>query len=594
MSFYPTNQNSNVFNADDFISPEEVNETTTSTNNEVNMEEYMKKSGSVMSGTLQVPQLFISGANSLAYSTSEKTKVDGNTNKLQNVSKTVSHTEISDLKCNQIQFASASQNQAFTDADKTQIYTNQGKLDGVSNSVGDIITSNKTLNIKDSPEIDVVNTQSSNTKFDGALSFFRTGSIYRKWWIGTLGDTINPQNTFNICVNGNHHEPENIFDLSPQGNLKLKGNIETGKIIANENADINGNLKCTEVHCKSDRNNNLSRFATVNNWLYIQNQERIVFDQIASGTDPNVEINTATGELLCETLIIQNNQNSFDNTLTVNGKALIKNKSGSSNSITMHSDNGTFIEGYSTSLNERQFWIGTSGATGEQLALNIVNHDNDINIIPVNGIVNCQSNFKTQSITIGSENQTSAFTETYKNRIDINKSFIQDLDEKIYEILISNRLTPTGSVMAFAGITPPPGYLLCNGEMVFKSSFPDLYAVISHHYQVEPQNTFNFNLFQLPDLRQSYITGVGINTTASMKYSQPAKELGKFSDMSVQDHAHIQLMANKTGNTSLIAPGSSTILHEKLTQGTYHTDGSLFTEQITQGCNVSMNYIIKY
>ena len=222
MSFYPANQNSNVFNADDFISPDEIKETTNSNNSDVNMDEYMKKSGSVMSGTLQVPQIFISGANSLAYTTTEKNSLNNNTNKLQNVIKTATHTEISDLKCDAIQFANAKQNQAFTDADKTQININKGKLDGVSNSVGDIITSSKTLNIKDSPEIDVVNTQSSNTKFDGALSFFRTGSVYRKWWVGTIGDTINPNNTFNICVNGNHPEPESVLQLDHNGKLGIK------------------------------------------------------------------------------------------------------------------------------------------------------------------------------------------------------------------------------------------------------------------------------------------------------------------------------------------------------------------------------------
>lgn len=223
MSFYPANQTSNVFNADDFISPDETTETTNGNNIEGNLDEYVRKDGTtVMTGALQVPQLFISGANSLAYTTTEKTNLNNNTNKLQNVVKTATHTEISDLKCDTIQFPIGIQNQAFTDADKTQILSNQGKLDGISNSINDIITQNKTINIKDSPEIDVVNSHSSNTKFDGALSIFRTASVYRKWWIGTIGDTINPQNTFNICVNGNHPEPESVLQLDHNGKLKIK------------------------------------------------------------------------------------------------------------------------------------------------------------------------------------------------------------------------------------------------------------------------------------------------------------------------------------------------------------------------------------
>lgn len=272
MSFYPANQNSNVFNADDFKSPEEISDTTTNNNNnEVNMDEYMKKTGSVMSGTLQVPQIFISGANSLAYTTTEKNNLNNNTNKLQNVSKTATHTEISDLKCDAIQFPLSIQNQAFTDADKTQILSNQGKLDGVSNSINDIITTNKTINIKDSPLIDVVNTLGLNNKFDGALSFFRTGGVYRKWWVGTIGDTTNPNNTFNICVNGNHSEPENVLELNHNGELTIKSlkiNNETQtKAFSNEiETQINDNKDDIEI-LYTQTNGNTSQINTINSQL---------------------------------------------------------------------------------------------------------------------------------------------------------------------------------------------------------------------------------------------------------------------------------------------------------------------------------------
>lgn len=128
MSFYPANEIGNVFNADDFISSDEIIEDQNGSTNDVNLNEYVKKTGSIMSGTLQVPQLIINNANSLAYTTSEKAKLDDNTNKLQNITKTATHTEISNLKCADIQFTNAKQNQAFTDADKTQIYNNQGSI----------------------------------------------------------------------------------------------------------------------------------------------------------------------------------------------------------------------------------------------------------------------------------------------------------------------------------------------------------------------------------------------------------------------------------------------------------------------------------
>ena len=119
----------------------------------------------------------------------------------------------------------------------TDISTNQSKLEVYSNTSTDIVFNDRTLNVKDSPIIDITNSLSANNKFDGAISFLRTGSVYRKWWLGSIGDNLNPQNNFNICVNGNTAEPENIFDLSPQGDLKIKGNFLVGNngIIFNNN-----------------------------------------------------------------------------------------------------------------------------------------------------------------------------------------------------------------------------------------------------------------------------------------------------------------------------------------------------------------------
>jgi hypothetical protein len=135
MSVYPANNNnSNVFNADDFLSPDEITyqengNSSGSGIDESDLNDYVKKSGSVMSGALQLPQIIINGmTQTTAYSTSEKSKLDTNTSKLENITKTATHTEISDLKCDDIQFPIGIQNQAFTDADKTQIYVNQGQI----------------------------------------------------------------------------------------------------------------------------------------------------------------------------------------------------------------------------------------------------------------------------------------------------------------------------------------------------------------------------------------------------------------------------------------------------------------------------------
>lgn len=47
---------------------------------------------------------------------------------------------------------------------------------------------------------------------------------------------------------------------------------------------------------------------------------------------------------------------------------------------------------------------------------------------------------------------------------------------------VANALCPTGSVVAFAGGTVPTGWLLCDGQEVQQSLYPNLYAVIGNDY----------------------------------------------------------------------------------------------------------------
>ena len=285
MSYYPPSNLNNIFNPIDFISPDEINDTTNDTT--VDGNSYVKKSGDTMTGTLKVPQIEIDGTSqTVAYSSSDVAKLELNTTKLQNIIKTATHTEISDLKVPQLQFSNGiSQTQPFTNTDKTKISENHGniinmktdienntsniqlnttyrensifydyritanesKLEVYSNSSTDVVF-NRRLNIKDSSIIDITNSLSANNKFDGALSFLRTGSVYRKWWIGSIGDDVSPQNHFNICVNGNTAYPENVLDLSPEGNLQIKGDF----LVGNNNKIIFNGIEQNQAYTNED------------------------------------------------------------------------------------------------------------------------------------------------------------------------------------------------------------------------------------------------------------------------------------------------------------------------------------------------------
>ncbi len=65
---------------------------------------------------------------------------------------------------------------------------------------------------------------------------------------------------------------------------------------------------------------------------------------------------------------------------------------------------------------------------------------------------------------------------------------------------------PVGSVIWYTAATPPPSYLICDGSAVSRTTYSELYAVISTTYGVGNGST----TFNLPDLRSEFIRGAGL------------------------------------------------------------------------------------
>src|SRR5690606_14383914 len=55
---------------------------------------------------------------------------------------------------------------------------------------------------------------------------------------------------------------------------------------------------------------------------------------------------------------------------------------------------------------------------------------------------------------------------------------------------------PTGTILSFAGTTPPSGFLLCDGTAVSRSVYSNLFSVIGESYGAGDGST----TFNLPDL----------------------------------------------------------------------------------------------
>jgi microcystin-dependent protein len=64
---------------------------------------------------------------------------------------------------------------------------------------------------------------------------------------------------------------------------------------------------------------------------------------------------------------------------------------------------------------------------------------------------------------------------------------------------------PTGSIIAFAGTTPPAGYLVCDGSAVSRTTYAALYGVIGTTWGVGSDST----TFNLPRLLNRSPLGAG-------------------------------------------------------------------------------------
>jgi len=96
-------------------------------------------------------------------------------------------------------------------------------------------------------------------------------------------------------------------------------------------------------------------------------------------------------------------------------------------------------------------------------------------------------------------NTFTAGTAAKASEVNANFAYLQTMINNL-----ANQVVPAGTVVAFAGVTPPTGWLFCDGSPVSRSTYSTLYAVIgSIHGSGDNVSTFN-----LPDYRGRFLRGV--------------------------------------------------------------------------------------
>ena len=242
--------------------------------------------------------------------------------------------------------------------------------------------------------------------FDKSIELNRTYGGYKKYWMGMIGEgnktsvggVPNDNNSFGICVdNGSVAEPEVLLELNKDGDLRIRGDIyiagevinvtnehiqvedissNTYKfngsessiykdnndiVINNEQGDIrlsagnvtmHGALNVEGYILDINRNDNnttslirAGKNGSTNGQLVIQHDRRIVFDKLSDSSNPNVEINTQTGELRCASLIVDSTgdlsvtgNSTVDGNLTVNQFFRVGNTSQPGSDIVLFSN----------------------------------------------------------------------------------------------------------------------------------------------------------------------------------------------------------------------------------------------------------------
>lgn len=133
---------------------------------------------------------------------------------------------------------------------------------------------------------------------------------------------------------------------------------------------------------------------------------------------------------------------------------------------------------------------------------------------------------------------------------------IQTLSYQNNNLSISNGnsvaipVVPVGTILAFAGVNIPSGYLVCDGSAVSRTTYSNLYNVIVNSWGAGNNST----TFNLPDLRGQFMRGVtGASTTdpdatgRTAKYSggNAGNNVGSYQVDEIKSHNH-----NLTGNIS--------------------------------------------
>jgi hypothetical protein len=153
----------------------------------------------------------------------------------------------------------------------------------------------------------------------------------------------------------------------------------------------------------------------------------------------------------------------------------------------------------------------------------------------------------------------------------LNKTSKQTFFADINEFLI-----PPGTIIPFAGLTSPPGWLFCDGSVVDSADYPGLFGAIRYIYG----KTNLSNQFLLPDLKGRMIIGYDDMSNGLLSSIGAANRVPSATTP-----------VNNQGNTPPITGGSTTATNDTITNQFGGTESGIRANVMNPF--IAMNYIIK-
>lgn len=141
-----------------------------------------------------------------------------------------------------------------------------------------------------------------------------------------------------------------------------------------------------------------------------------------------------------------------------------------------------------------------------------------------------------------------------------NSDWVLELEWGLRPTIYSSIQTrgPVGTIIPFGSVTPPQGFLYCDGSAVSRAQYSKLFTTIGTSYGSGDGST----TFNLPDLRGVFLRGAGSQTFGSVTYSGT---LGTKQNDQFQTHGH---SVSDPGHTHTLRRGPNTDAYYNMVGGT--------------------------